>query len=79
MIGYTREDFDAGLIRLEGSDPSEYSHLDEQIIEQLQETGICDMYEKAYRRKDGSTRVRVGGGGPIGRVCHDLAISYVLD
>jgi PAS domain S-box-containing protein len=78
MIGYTRADFDAGRIDWKDLTPSEYFHLDEQIIEQLQETGICDMYEKAYKRKDGSLVFVLAGAARL-EGSSDLAISYVLD
>jgi PAS domain S-box-containing protein len=54
MVGYTREEVSSGRVRWADLTPSEWRHLDERAIEQLQATGIATAWEKEYIRKDGS-------------------------
>lgn len=54
MLGYTREEFDAGEIRWDAITPPEWVPADQKAIAELLERGICTPYEKEYYRKDGS-------------------------
>ncbi len=54
IVGYKREDLEAGQIRWIEMTPSEYLPLDEQAIEQIKARGDCTPYEKEYIRADGS-------------------------
>ncbi len=54
MIGYTREDLKAGLIRFDRITPPEYQDLCFSRLTQAVEQGSCAPYEKEYIRKDGS-------------------------
>ncbi len=54
MIGYTRGDFNAGLIRWDSITPPEYAHTDQKAIEELRLFGRCTPYQKQYIKKDGS-------------------------
>jgi PAS domain S-box-containing protein len=58
MLGCTREELRAGLVRWDEMTPREYRHLDERAIEEIKETGACVPFEKEHIRKDG-TRVPV--------------------
>ena len=78
MIGYTREDFDRGVINWKDLAPPDYRHIDEQVIRQLQQTGVCDKYEKVYTHKNGSL-VFVLAGAALLDGSTNLAISYALD
>jgi PAS domain S-box-containing protein len=53
MIGYTREDLDAGRLRWDEITLPEYAPVDEQCILGALERGACDPYEKVYIHKDG--------------------------
>jgi PAS domain S-box-containing protein len=54
MIGFTRQELDAGEIRYEALTPPEWRWRDEETIAQLRATGEGGPCEKEYFRKDGS-------------------------
>ena len=58
MIGYTREDLEAGDIRWRGMTPPEYLPMDDHAIQELMATGRATPFQKEYVRKDG-TRVPI--------------------
>ncbi len=58
IVGYTREDQEAGRIGWMARTPPEYAHLDRRAREELAAKGICTPFEKEYIRKDG-TRVPI--------------------
>lgn len=58
LIGYSREELDAGKVPWQDITPSKYREADARAIEQVQATGIAPAREKEFVRKDG-TRVPV--------------------
>ncbi|MBI5640265.1 MAG: PAS domain S-box protein [Nitrospirae bacterium] len=56
LIGYTREEFEQGMVDWRAITPPEWLPADEHAIEELRERGTCTPYEKEYLRRDG-TRV----------------------
>lgn len=58
MIGYTRQDFEAGKINWKKLTPPGYEKQDEKCIQELKNTGHSKPFTKEYIRKDGS-KVRV--------------------
>ena len=78
IVGYTREDLQAGLVRWDKMTPPEYRSLDENCIEKLKATGISATYEKEYIRKD-SSRVPIIIG--IATFDHERneGVAFVLD
>ena len=54
MIGYTREEFEQGLVDWRAVTPAEWLPADEYAIEELRQRGVCTPYEKEYLRRDGS-------------------------
>ncbi len=53
MLGYTREDLQAGRLILREMTPPEFWDRDDQAIEETRYRGACRPYEKEYVRKDG--------------------------
>ncbi len=58
IIGFSREDFEAGLIELSDLTPQEWKELDRHAVESFKAVGTIRAREKEYFRKDG-TRVPV--------------------
>jgi PAS domain S-box-containing protein len=54
MVGYTREDLEAGRLSWRAMTPPEFAYLDERALVELRERGECAPFEKEYIRKDGS-------------------------
>ena len=55
LLGFTRDEFEAGHVRWDERTPDEHMPADLRAIEELRATGICAApYEKEYVRKDGS-------------------------
>jgi two-component system sensor histidine kinase/response regulator len=53
MIGYSRREMTAGLLRWDAITPADHKPGDERAIAQLRETGMCLPFEKEYLHKDG--------------------------
>ena len=78
IVGYTREDLAAGLVRWDNITPPEYWEADRKVAEQLHQDGTVPPYEKEYRRKDGNrVPVLVGTASLAGEDSRGLA--FVLD
>jgi PAS domain S-box-containing protein len=54
IVGYTREDLQAGRINWNKMTPPDYHLLDERAVVELKATGVTKPFEKEYIRKDGS-------------------------
>src|SRR5207245_2683438 len=53
MLGYTMEEVQAGLVRWTDLTPPEYAELDARAVQELQQFGISQPYEKEYITRDG--------------------------
>lgn len=53
-IGYTREEFEQGMVDWRAITPPEWLPADERALRELRERGSCQPYEKEYLRRDGS-------------------------
>lgn len=78
MVGYTRAELEAGLVRWIDLTPPHQLDLNARAMAEMKERGVCTPFEKEYIRKDGtSISVFVGSatlpdeGGKV--------ISFVLD
>ena len=78
MVGYRREDLDAGRLNWRAMTPEAYADADQQAVEQLISAGTAAAWEKEYLRKDGS-RVPVLVGAARIEGTPDSAITFVLD
>nr|WP_269850846.1 histidine kinase dimerization/phosphoacceptor domain -containing protein [Methanosarcina horonobensis] len=78
IIGYTREDLQAGLIKWDKITPPEYRHLDECATAELRATGVNTPYEKEYFRKDGSRIPIIIGSATFDQERNE-GIAFVLD
>jgi PAS domain S-box-containing protein len=54
LIGYTREELEAGEVRYENLTPSDWTWRDQQTIAELGTAGRSGPFEKEYFRRDGS-------------------------
>ena len=78
IIGYSREDFEAGGIRWTDITPPEFLPADEKWLSEAREKGSCSPYEKQYFRKDGS-RIWVMVGYILLEPERTDAVAFILD
>jgi PAS domain S-box-containing protein len=78
MVGYDREDLEAGRLNWISLTPPEYADLDRHCLNELATKGVCAPYEKQYIRRDGS-RVAVLVGAAIFEDNPDEGVCFALD
>jgi PAS domain S-box-containing protein len=78
LVGYSREDLQAGRLRWPDLTPPEYLALDELAHEEGLRFGACTPFEKELIRKDGS-RVSVLIATAVLKLCPFRWISFVQD
>ena len=78
MVGYTREDLEAGRIRWRQLTPPEYFDADNRALAELMQNEVCVPWEKEYIRKDGS-RIPVLVGVTALSEHWEEAISFIVD
>jgi two-component system cell cycle sensor histidine kinase/response regulator CckA len=78
MLGYTRADLDAGLLRHGRLTPPGYEEVDRRATEETRLRGSCTPYEKEFFRKDGTRVPVLVGGARLGDDLSD-AVFFVLD
>jgi PAS domain S-box-containing protein len=78
MVGYDREDLASGRMRWLEITAPESREATLRAQAQLKATGICQPYEKAYLRKDGS-RVPALVGGAAYEGSRNQGVTFVLD
>jgi PAS domain S-box-containing protein len=76
MTGYTREDIDQGLVRIDTLTPPEWRPALQHAAEELLVQGRNTPYEKEYQRKDGS---RWWGLFAATRLDEDEAVKFIVD
>lgn len=78
IVGYTRDDLEAGLIDWAAITPLEFASFDRRALEELATRGTCTPFEKEYIRKDG-TRVPVLVGAANFEDSPNEGVCFVLD
>jgi PAS domain S-box-containing protein len=78
LLGYTRDDVGSGRIRWKELTPPGWQAASERAVAQIRETGSCDVFEKAYFRKDGS-RVPVLVASAAFDETRTQVVSFILD
>ncbi|MEH2032590.1 MAG: PAS domain S-box protein [Nostoc sp.] len=78
MVGYTREELVSGKINWQDLTPTEYAPLDQEALNQFQDSFFCTPYQKEYIRKDGS-RLPILAGGSHFEGTVDRGAFFVLD
>lgn len=78
LLGYTRDDLQAGRINWFDSTPQEWRAADADGMVQVRETGRHAPFEKEFFHKDGH-RVRVLIGSTLRDVSRGEGISFIID
>ena len=78
IVGYSRQELDAGLVRWDKMTPPEYAQIDADHIAEAGRLGSCRPYEKEYIRKDG-TRVPILCGYALLEGSAENYIGFILD
>jgi PAS domain S-box-containing protein len=79
MVGYTREELNAGLIDWEQMTPPEFRYVDEQALAELKAFGaVKKPFEKEYLRKDGAHLPVMLAGAMLDDRFHE-GVGFVLD
>jgi len=78
MVGYTREDLEAGRIKWAAMTPPEFAGVDAQGLEQIATQGFCAPFEKEWIRKDGS-RVPILIGAAVFEDNPEEGVCFMID
>jgi PAS domain S-box-containing protein len=78
IVGYSREEFEAGQIGWASLTPPEFAEVDRRGLEEIARHGVCMPVEKAYIRKDGSL-VPVMVGAASFEDSPDEGVCFVID
>ena len=78
MVGYTREDLEAGRMNWAAMTPPELIERDQRALDECAAKGVCEPYEKEYLRKDGS-RVPVLIGAAMFDDKPEDGVCFVVD
>ena len=78
-LGYEAEDLASGKLRWDRLTPPEYAEADAKALGQLLRTGTAELYQKAYRAKDGRLVPLLVGATlipslPEGKTSEDIAV-----
>jgi PAS domain S-box-containing protein len=78
MIGYSRDDVQAGLVNWRAITPPEFLPADMRALEELRQRGACTPFEKEYVRKDGR-RVPILLGAAVIDADKSAFVGFVQD
>jgi PAS domain S-box-containing protein len=54
LLGYSRREYEAGLVNWQARTPPEYQPVDARAMAELKAYGVCTPFEKEYLRRDGT-------------------------
>lgn len=78
LIGYTREELNAGKINWREITPPGYEEIDEQAYQEILLKGYCTPFEKAYVRRDGThVPVMIGASSLVND--RQQGVCFVID
>jgi PAS domain S-box-containing protein len=78
LVGYTRDDLNAGRVNWKAITPSEYDDADQHALKEIAEKGICTPYQKEFIGKNGK-RVPVLLGSAAFDDSPTEGVCFVLD
>jgi PAS domain S-box-containing protein len=78
MLGYTREDLEAGRISWDQVTRPESLSLDDGAFEEMRQTGACTPFEREFIRKDG-TEVTLLFGAALLEGTQNKIVCFALD
>ena len=78
MVGHSREELEAGLLRWDQITPPEFRPLDEAALIEVEKTGLFQPFEKEYRHKLGH-RISILVGGASLSPARDFGVCFLLD
>ncbi len=78
MLGYTRADFETGIIPTQALTPDKWLEGDAKAIEELRHFGESSTWEKEFIRKDGSV-VPVLLGSTMLDAKKEVVLTFILD
>ncbi len=79
-LGYSENDVAAGRVRWDNLTPPEFAQADARAIEQLKNSGRCDVYEKAFVTKDEQRIPILIGASTLDRTAsHTEVAAFVTD
>lgn len=78
MIGYTKEDLEAGRIRWDRLTPAEYQTESKQALREILSEGAVTPWEKEYIKKDGSQVPVIIGSVLLNKNTNQI-LTFVLD
>lgn len=78
MVGYSRDDLEAGRLCWREMTPPEHAPADERAFAELDAAGVCTPYEKEYIHKDGH-RVPIQLGVAFWEGSRSEGVAWILD
>ena len=78
MVGYAREDLEAGRINWINLTPPDHGEADRRALAEISLRGACSPYEKEYIRKDGS-RVTILLGAAVFEDHPEEGVCFAID
>jgi PAS domain S-box-containing protein len=78
MVGYTRQDLEAGKIDWKKMTPPEFWSADARAIQELRQKGTCAPFEKEHIRKDGR-RIPIMVGCAFLEGSQESVVGFVFD